>query len=431
MHYLKKFFFLILSLSSLSASITHATETLDRIVAVVNTHVITQQQLNEQIELSHQQWRAENKPIPSFSVFRKQVLDQMIDTELQRQLAETLGMKLDEAALDKTIADIAKRNGLSVEQLRNRLEQENLPYAKYRQKIREQLIINRLQQDEVGQKITVSPQEITDMLTHMPKSISENAFYHVEDLLVAVSDNPSAEILEKAKQTALSLLQKAKEGVSFQQLIEQTKNLPFTLSGGDLGWRQLNQLPDVFQSVVQSLKQGEIAGPIQAQNGFHLIHMIEIKGNQATRSRIVNSTHVRHILIKTSPLVTNDQAEQRLKEIRAEILRGGNFADLAKKYSQDPGSAFKGGDLGWSLPGRFDPTFEAQLNKLAVNQISLPFHTQFGWHIVQVLGRENKPQNTQSLSREQASQLVFQKKFKQALQNWLHQLRQQSYVKIM
>jgi peptidyl-prolyl cis-trans isomerase SurA len=431
MYHLKKFIPLFILLSSLLVSVTNnAAETLDRIVAVVNTHVITQQQLNEQIELARQQAQAENKPIPSEAAFRTEVLNHMIDIELQRQLAETAGMKVDEAGLDKTIANIAKRNGLTMEQLRSRLEQENIPYAKYRQKIREQLIIARLQQDEVGQKITVTPQEITDAMAQMPKSNSEAA-YHVEDLLIPLPNNPSSQTLAATKQTALSLLQQAKNGQTFQQLVEKPQNTSLALSGGDLGWRPLNELPDLFQSSVQSLKPGEIAGPIQAQNGFHLIRLIERRGTAATTPHTVTATHVRHILIKTSPLVNNTQAEQRLREIRAEILRGGNFADLAKKYSQDPGSAFKCGDLGWTLPGTFDPTFEAQENKLSLNQLSLPFQTQFGWHLIQVLGREQKLQTTQSLAREQAAQWVYQKKFQQALQNWLRQLRRQSYVKIM
>ena len=427
----KKLFFLILLFVGLTVIVnSQAAESLDRIKAVVNNHVITQQQLSEQIAFTRQQLQAENKPIPSATLLERQVLDRMIDTELQRQLAESAGMKIDEAGLDKTIASIAQRNGLTVEQLRSRLEQENIPYAKYRQKIREQLIISRLQQDEVGQKIAVSPQEITDKLTHMPKVNTEKASYHIEDLLVPLPDNPSPTALTNTKQTTLSLLQKAKTGNSFQQLVEQSKNTSLPLSGGDLGWRPLNELPDLFQASAQSLKPGEIAGPIQAENGFHLIRLIEIRGGNISMPHYVKSTHVRHILIKTSPLVNNPQAEQRLREIRAEILRGGNFADLAKKYSQDPGSAFKGGDLGWTLPGLFDPTFEEQENNLAVNQISLPFQSQFGWHIVQVLGRTQKLQTMQSILRKQATQLVYQEKFQQALQAWLRQLRRQSYVKI-
>jgi peptidyl-prolyl cis-trans isomerase SurA len=431
MKHLKKFFPIIILLSSLLITASsQATETLDRIVAIVNNNVITQQQLSEQLELTRQQWQAENKPVTSEAALRKEVLDHMINTELQLQLAESSGMKVDEASLDKTIADIAKRNGLTVEQLRSRLEQENMPYAKYRQQIRKQLLIARLQQTEIGQKISVNPQEITDMLSHMPKATSDNVSYHVEDLLVPLPDQPTPQIIANTKKTALALLQQAKKGRSFQQLVEQSKNATLPLSGGDLGWRPLSGLPDAFQTAIQSLTTGEIAGPIQAQNGFHLLRLLEARGSSNTAARRVTATHVRHVLIKTSPLVNNQQAEQRLREIRAEILRGGDFADIAKKYSQDPGSAFKGGDLGWTLPGTFDPTFETQENKLAINQISLPFQTQFGWHILQVLGRSQKAQSTQALSREKATQLVYQKKFQEALKTWLRQLRQQSYVKI-
>lgn len=431
MDFLKKIFpFIILLSSVFSPTSLYAIETLDRIVAVVNNSVITQQQLNEQIELSRQQALAENKPIPDAVTFRKQVLNKMIDNELQLQLATNAGLKIDDAALDKTIMSIARRNGFTLDQLRQQLQQENIPYAKYRKQIRQQLITSKLQQDQVAAKITVTDQETKNTLMHMPKLAPQNVTYRVEDLLIPFPNHPSANDISRIKEIALSLLQQTKQGISFQALIEKTNTFNPPLTGGDLGWRSLNDLPDIFQASVQKLKPGQITGPIQADNGFHLIRLLEMHGDNVA-SHYVTSTHTRHILIKTSPLLNNQQAEMRLKEIRADILRGGNFAELAKKYSQDPGSAYKGGDLGWTLPGVFDPNFEVQIKKLAINQISLPFQTQFGWHIVQVLGRTQKLQTSQNISREQAAQLVFQRKFQQALKNWLHQLRNQAYVKIM
>jgi peptidyl-prolyl cis-trans isomerase SurA len=431
MDFLKKFFPLtLLLISVLTFKSIYALETLDQIVAVINNSVITQQQLNEQIEMTRQQWQAENKPIPALTVFRKQVLNQMIDHELQLQWASNAGLKINEAALDKTIQDIAQRNGITLEQLREKLQQDNIPYAKYRQRIRQQLIINHLQQSEVGTKISVTDQEIKDMLAHLPKSAPQKIIYHVEDLLVPFPNQPSASDIVQIEETASSLLQKAKNGALFQALIAQAKKSNFPLTGGDLGWRPLNDLPDVFQAAVQNLKPGEVTGPIQAANGFHLIRLLEIQGD-TTKAHYVTSTHTRHILIKTSPLLNDKQAENRLNEIRADILRGGDFSKLAKKYSQDPGSAYKGGDLGWTLPGVFDPTFEKQIKNLAINQMSLPFKTQFGWHIVQVIGRAQKLQTAKDISRQQAAQLIYQRKFQQALKNWLRQLRNQSYVKIM
>lgn len=432
MDFLKKIFpFIILFSSVFSSTPLYAIESLDRIVAVVNNSAITQQQLSEHIEMSRQQSLAENRPIPDAATFRKQVLNEMIDNELQLQLAVTAGLKISETALDKTIMSIAQRNGITLEQLHQKLQQENIPYAKYRQQIREQLMMSRLQQDEVAAKITVTDQEIKDMLMHMPKPTPQKAAYHVEDLLIPFPANPSVAEVTRLKATALSLLQQAKSGASFQELIEKnTKQFNPPLTGGDLGWRPLNDLPDIFQIPVQKLKPSEIIGPIQADNGFHLVRLLEMQGDNLT-SHYVTSTHSRHILIKISPLLNNQQAEFRLKEIRADILRGGSFAELAKKYSQDPGSAYKGGDLGWTLPGLFDPNFEAQIKKLAINQVSLPFQTPFGWHIVQVLGRAQKLQTSQNVSHEQAAQLVYQRKFQQALKNWLRQIRNQSYVKIM
>lgn len=431
MNLVKRIFFFILLSCILAITTAQAIEPLDRIVAIVNNNVITQQQLAEQIEVTRQQLQAQNQPLPNTARLRQQVLNQMIDDELQQQLASNSGLKIDDAGLNKVIMDIAQRNGLTLEQLREKLQEENIPYTKYRQQIRKQLLINRLQQDAVAAKIIVSEQEITDMLAHMPKLPEQKPTYHVEDLLLAFPNNVSATEIAQLKQTALALLQQAKNGSSFQQLIAQASNAKLSLSGGDLGWRTLNELPDLFQTAVAKLKVGEIAGPIQAANGFHLLRLIELKGNDTLAPHTVTATHTRHILIKTSPLLNDAQAAQRLKEIRADILRGGSFAEFAKKYSQDPGSAFKGGDLGWTFPGVFDPTFEAQIKKLAINQISLPFKTQFGWHIVQVLGRTQKLQTAQNISRQQAAKLVYQKKFQESLKNWLRQLRNQAYVKIM
>lgn len=427
----KTFLFIILLSSVFSPTSLYAIETLDRIVAVVNNSVITQQQLNEQIELSRQQSLAENKSIPDASTFRKQVLNKMIDNQLQLQLAENLGLKIDEATLEKTIMSIAQRNNFTLDQLRQQLQQQNIPYAKYRQQIREQLIISKLQQDQVAAKVTVTDQETKDMLLHMPKPVSQKVIYRVEDLLVPFPNRPTAADISRTKGIASSLLQQTKKGISFQDLIVKANKYNPPLAGGDLGWRPINDLPDIFQASVKKLKPGEVTGPIKADNGFHLIRLLEVRGDNSAVAHYVTSTHTRHILIKTSPLMNNKQAEMRLNEIRADILRGGNFAELAKRYSQDPGSAYKGGDLGWTLPGVFDPTFEAQIKRLAINQISLPFQTQFGWHIVQVLGRAQKLQTSKNISHEQAAQLVFQRKFQQALKNWLRQLRNQAYVKIM
>ena len=426
MRYFKKVLLTVVTLSLGMISLITTAETLDRIVAVVNDTIISQQQLNRQIELSRQKWQAENKTLPPAATFRRDVLNDLIDNELQRQLAKATGLKLDEASLDKTILDIANRNQLTLTQLRDQLAQANIPYAEYRHKIAEQVMLDRLQQAEVGAKITVSAREITNELAHSPE-VDQHTLYHFEDLLVPLPDNPSVENISTAKKTALLLRQQAKKGLSFKDLIEQPSNAASMLSGGDLGWRQINQLPDLFQPHITRLTKGRISLPIQAKNGFHLLHLIEQR-HTSTKPVILSSVHARHILIKTSPLVSNAQAEKRLKAIRAEILQGGHFAELAKKYSQDPASAFKGGDLGWMAINNFEPVFAAQLNKLRLNQLSQPFQTSFGWHLAEILAKKTERQTQQALFREQAAQRVYQKKFQQARKLWLQHLRQQAYI---
>lgn len=428
------FFTIVFILSSFVANLAAqaAEQTLDRIVAVVNQHVITAQQLQEEFEIAQQTLQAQNKPLPSESQLKKEVLDQLIDVELQRQLAEKAKIQIDEAALDKAISEIAAQNHLSVDELHQHLEHDHVPYAKYRHKIREQLAISRLQQSEVGAKITITPQEITDKLAHQAQWVApDNTRYQVEDFLIALPDYPSADTQQAGKEIALRLKKQLAAGKVAEEAVNQTQNQTFPLSWNDLGWRTMNELPDLFQSTIATLKPGQIAGPIRAANGFHLLHLVAIQKAPDQVPRSIDVVHLRHILIKVSPLLSDAQAEQRLKELRAEILRGASFAELARKYSQDPGSAAQGGDLRWRYPNSFVPAFEAQVKKLGLNQISLPFKTQFGWHIVEVLARKQKTEQPEDRLREQATQLIYREKFEQGLKDWLRTLRQQSYIKIM
>lgn len=409
-----------------------AEQTLDRIVAIVNQHVITEQQLQEELEIARQTLQAQNKPLPLETQLKKEVLDQLIDVELQRQLVKKVKVQIDDATVDKTIHNIATQNHWSLDELRQRLEQDHLPYAKYRHKIREQLAITRLQQMEIGAKITITPQEITDKLAHKAQWLPpDKTRYHIEDVLIALPDYPSADTQQAGKKIALQLKQQLESGQSALKAIEQSQSRAFPLSLNDLGWRTLAELPDLFQPTIKSLKPGNLSTPLQAANGFHLLRLIDRQNTTDDQPlHAINIVHLRHILIKVSPLLSDVQAEKRLKELRAEILRGTPFAEVARKYSQDPGSAAQGGDLGWRYPNSFVPAFEAQVKKLELNQISLPFKTDFGWHIVEVLARQQKIEKPEDRLREQATQLIYRQKFEQGLKSWLQTLRQQSYIKI-
>jgi len=422
---------LMLSLFSVIAH-SAAAATLDNIVAVVNDNVITQSQLNEQTNLYREQLQFAHAPIPAPAALRKQALKHMIDTQLQLELAKKENITIDDTSVTKAITHIAQQNGLTLAQLQSKVVQQGMSYDKYRAEIKKQMTISELQQREVAPHVTVSDQEVTDFLQQNGKRLlaAQTAsapaagppLYHAIDILIPLPDSPTPQQKADALQQAKAVLSKLRAGVSVN------------VQSDDLGWRRLTDLPDVFVSVIKNMRPGTASEPILAANGYHILQLVSVRGGAAASAPVgmpaAYATHARHILIKTNPLTPDSAVKARLEKIRDEILQGASFAQEAKDNSQDPGSASKGGDLGWVNPGMLDPTFEKVMNSLKPGEISQPFKTAFGWHIVQVLERKSLA-NNQELLRNQAKEILYQRKFGEALQNWLQQLRSQSYVKIM
>jgi len=417
-------FFTLAFLATVSA------ETLDNIVAVVNDSVITQSQLNQEIDFYRQQMQMAHAPTPAPAVLRKEVLNHMIDMQLQIDFAKKQGVKVDDAELNQAITRIAQQNGLTLAQMQDQLTKQGMDFNKYREEIRSQIIVSQLQQRAVGPQVKVSDQDVTDflrqggerLLTAKPDaSAGGPTVYHLQDVLIPFPDNATPEQMNQTLQEAQDALNKLRSG--------QTINVQI----GDLGWRPLNDVPDIFVATVKTLKPGQISEPVKADNGYHLIRLLEMRGGAATMGPQATPyvTHVRHILIKTNPLTSDEAVKIRLFHMRDAIQNGlDTFEDMAKKNSQDPGSASKGGDLGWVNPGMLDPAFETAMNQLKINQISDPVKSAFGWHLIQVLERKDIASNKEFL-QNQARQLLYQRKFNEAVQNWVQQLRSQSYVKIM
>lgn len=420
-------------------STAEAAQSLDQIVAVVNDAVITQNQLSQKMQSMRQQMQATQTPIPPEPELRQKVLDSMIDAELELQTAKKIGMQVKEETVNKAIEDIAKRNGITVAELKTKLQQQGMNYENYRHDISEQILISELQGRLVGPKVVILDQEIDTMLKNMPKNPSQtlnthaspNVYYHLVDILIPLPEKPSNQQLNDAQKLAQTIIEKARSSKDLQQAVKDSA-AQHPIQGGDMGWRPANALPALFVNAVGNTSPGDTVGPVQAPNGLHIIHVVDIRGATAekTLQNFGMSTHVRHILIKTTPLVNDTQAKQRLIVLRADILRGGDFAKIAENHSQDPGSASKGGDLDWMQPGVLDPQFEAAMNQLKPGQISEPVKTQFGWHLIQVLERKTD-KNSSTVKQNQARQLVYQRKFQEALRIWLKQLRSQSYVKVM
>lgn len=402
---------------------------LDKVVAVVNDDVITSQELDAQVDMSRKQMAAQNLTIPADSVLRKQVLQHLIDVDLQIQLAKQHGLTIDNAELDEAIERIATSNHLSVSQLREEIGKQNISWKEYRRNIRKEILISRLQQKAVGQEVHITNEQVDDYLKTAKPMESNNALtYHVQNIVLPLSEEPSAEEIKKSLAEANKLLIELKNGADFSRLAIEKSSGDLALEGGDLGDRHLAELPEIFAKKVVNMKPGQVSGPFRTGNGFQLIKLVGIGGDN--QHHVILQTHVRHILLKPDPSMLPAEAKNQANNIYQQLKSGKDFALMAKQYSLDASSAVKGGDLGWVNPGELVPEFEKVMNKLAINQISHPVKSPFGWHLIQVIARKQKD-DSKTFQKQQVRQYLSQRKFMEAVQNWQQHIRAEAYVNII
>ncbi len=406
---------------------TAKVQPLDQVVAVVNDEVITQSQLDKAVITAKKELKASNTPVPAQKTLEKQVLNQLIDRNIELQMAKRFGLEVTQADLNKAISDVAKRNHASMSQLKNMVESNGVSWKDYRQQIKDQLIIQKVLGEAVGSRIQITDQEIKNVMDspeYQNKKISE---YRVSDILISLPDEPSSAQLHQADKTADQILAELKKGVSFKQLAAANSSSNTALSGGDLGWRSLEELPTVFANKLETMKVGEVAGPIRTGNGLHVIKLVDVKSKQ--NKHYITETNVRHILIKVKVPSESAEAKKQAEKIRAQLVHGASFSQLAKAYSQDPGSASKGGSLGWVPPGVLVPPFENAMNHLKINTISQPVKTSYGWHIIEVLGRK-KVDDTADYQKNEIRKMIYQRRFQEEAQNWVERMKDASYIKV-
>ena len=399
-------------------------QVLNQIVAVVNDDVILRSELDSAVKEVSAQLKAKDTPLPSKPVLEKQVLEKLILERLQLQLAESNGIKIDDITLNKKMQEIAKENGVSLTDFRTVLEREGFNYADFRENIRHQLAIAQLRQQMVGNRISISDQEVDNLLASLKASQLGNIQYHLAHILIATPEAASEEQIQKARQRADKIVAKLRTGADFTQTAIAESDAPTALEGGDLGWRSAGQLPSLFVDPIKEMHPGDIHDPIRSPSGFHIIKLIAQRGDER---HIVKQTHVRHILLKTDAVHTNEAVKARMDQLEIRLRGGEDFATLAKSNSQDTLSAAKGGDLGWVNPGDLVPKFEEVMNSTPTGQISQPFKTEFGWHILQVLGRREHD-STEEFNRSRARQLLRRRKGDEELFLWLRRLRDEAYV---
>jgi peptidyl-prolyl cis-trans isomerase SurA len=398
---------------------------LDRIAAVVNDGVVLSSELDEQIAMVSERLQSQKLDLPPENVLRQQVLERLVLQEIQMQRADRAGLKIPDEALNNALEEVAQRNRIPLSQLPDVLAQQGVDYAGYRDAMRKELTLSLLRQRDVLQRISVTPREIDQYIERQKNAPSENSEYNVSHILIAVPQAATPEQLEEAGQKADRVYEEAKKGEDFARLALANSSSQTALDGGALGWRKGTELPTFLAEVIAKLKPGEVSEPLRTPTGFHLIRLNEVRG--AEGQVIVDQRHARHILMKTNELQDDATVRQKLATIRERILAGEDFAGLAATTSEDPGSAVEGGDLGWSGPGSFVPEFEQVLDGLSENEISQPFRTQYGWHIVQLLGRRQFD-STDELKRRRVAEQIRASRADEETELWLRRLRDEAYV---
>lgn len=405
-------------------AVTRKVVPLDRIIAVVNDDVITRYELNDHIKLVVNQLNKQGTPLPPQDVLEKQLLERLINDRVQLQYAKETGVRVDDTQLEKTLERIAESNKMSLQAMRDTLEQEGVNFNRFREEIRAEIIMARLKEREVDNKIVVTESEITNYLKSQKALAGKEDEYNLAHILVLVPEQASPEQIKAKRARAEQALEQIKNGADFAQISVGYSDAADALQGGVLGWRPAGRLPTIFQEALRTMQAGEVSAVLRSANGFHIIKLLEKRGKDSATE--VLQTHARHILIKTSEMSGENEARTRLLNLKERLEYAADFSELARLHSED-GSAAQGGDLGWLAPGDTLPEFERAMNALKVGQISDPVRSPFGWHLIQVLERRNQDISGDR-QRLLARQALRARKSDEAHEEWLRQLRDSAYV---
>jgi len=397
----------------------------DRIVAIIGDEVITSYDLRARLDEAVKQLKKQGTPLPPADVLERQLLERMIIDRIQLQFARETGLKVDDAQLDQAIGRIAAGNRMTPQQFRLALEKDGVNYARFREEIRDELITVRLREREVDSKLVISDGEV-DLYLANQASAGGGEEVQLAHILLRAPESASPEQLQKLRQRGEQALKRAKAGENFAQLTASFSDAPDALQGGNLGWRPLERLPQIYAEAAVRMKPGDVSDLLRSSAGFHIIKLLGKRGGSAPAS--IQQTHARHILIKVNEVVSETEARRKMENLRERLVNGGDFAELARLYSQD-GSAAKGGDLGWVSPGDTVPEFETAMDALKVKEFSPVVQSPFGMHLIQVLERRQRDVSAER-QRAAARQALRERKLDDAYQDWLRQIRDRAYVEV-
>ncbi len=399
---------------------------LDRVVAVVNDDIIARSELDARLEQVREQLRQSGTPPPPPDALRRQVLERLVLRRIQLQIARDSGMRVNDENLNRTILRIAEQNELTLREFRDTVERDGVDYARFREEIRDDIMIAEVRRRRVENQINISQRDIDDYLSMVESRGTEadRHRYRIGQILIAVPDGASSEEIDEARERAERVLGELRDGADFANMAVTHSDGQNALEGGDLGWRLASDLPTMLADAVLRLDTGDVSAPIRSASGFHLVKLIEKQGSER---QMVRQTLARHILITLDALTDNAEARRQLGVLRERIVNGQDFGELARVHSDDPGSASKGGELGWIDPGNTVPVFERTMDALAPGAISEPFQSRFGWHLVQVLDRRDRDA-TETSRRAEAQRRLRTRKIEENTQAWLRQVRGEAYV---
>jgi peptidyl-prolyl cis-trans isomerase SurA len=402
------------------------TVSLDRVIAIVDEDVVLESEFNARKASVMGRLRTQYSQLPAEEVLNKQILEQLIVERIELALAKRYEIEVDESEVDDAINRILQKNNLTLAQLQASLAEEGIGLEGLRKQLRNDITINHLQQGVVSNRIKINERDIDNFLASTDGKSATSPDYHIGHILISVSSEASDADIAEAEKLANSVYKQLNEGADFAKMAITYSKDQAALNGGDIGWRKLAQLPELFSRELSNLSVGKVTKPFRSGAGFHILKNIEQSGGGA---KMVEQTHARHILVKTSEIMDDRQARDKLLQIKELIEKGTDFAKMAKEYSEDPGSMMSGGDLGWTMPGMMVKQFEDTMNNTEVGKISRPFKSQFGWHILQVLERRQQDMSDQ-MKRNQAANTLRSRRFDEEFQLWLTQIREEAYVEI-
>lgn len=411
---------LLLPLATAAAD-NDSLQPLDRIVAVVNDSVILESELDEQTRLVRRRMQREGADPPSAESLRRRMLDQMILEEVQLQQARRRGIEIDDETLNEALRNIAAERGTDLAGLRERMAGQEVDFVTLREQVRSQLLLSRLRQRVIASQVTVSQQEIDDFLAQTDRARERNVAYRIQHILLSLDADTSDDQTEQVRERARQLVTRLRDGEDFASVAANASDGPRALEGGDLGWRKSTDLPSLFVNALETMSPGEISDPLLSANGFHIL---KLAGQRGGNTQSITENRARHILLREED---SDQPRRKLDELRRRIQDGTPFERLARRHSQDEGSAARGGDLGWFGPGAMTPAFQEVVETLEPGQVSEPFRTPYGWHIVEVLERREVT-DVERYRTARARQTLYRRKVEEEMDRWVRDRREEAYI---